>query len=77
MACRQAAERLCPQIRETLAALRARTPWALLSGSGATCFGIFEGEESARAAEKELARAGYWTWAGRPMERWTIDDLRI
>ena len=73
----EAAERLCPQIRETLAALRAHTPWTLLSGSGATCFGIFEAEESARAAEKVLAKAGYWTWAGRPMERWTIDDLRI
>lgn len=72
-----AAERLCPQIRETLAALRAHTPWTLLSGSGATCFGIFEGEESALAAEKDLACAGFWTWAGRPMDRWTIADLRI
>ena len=72
-----AAERICPQIRETLAGLRAYTPWTLLSGTGATCFGIFEGEESARVAEKDLAKAGYWTWAGRPMERWTIDDLRI
>ncbi|MDE2701884.1 MAG: 4-(cytidine 5'-diphospho)-2-C-methyl-D-erythritol kinase [Chloroflexota bacterium] len=72
-----AAERLCPQIRETLAALRAHTPWTLLSGSGATCFGIFEGEESSLAAEKDLTLAGYWTWAGRPMGRWTIADLRI
>ena len=72
-----AAKRLCPQIRETLAALRVHTPWTLLSGSGATCFGIFEGEASARAAEKDVAKADYWTWAGRPMERWTIDDLRI
>ena len=72
-----AAERLCPQIRETFAALRAYTPWTLLSGSGATCYGIFETEEPALAAEKDLALAGYWTWAGRPMDRWTIDDLRI
>ena len=72
-----AAERLCPQIRGTLAALRAHTPWTLLSGSGATCLGIFEGEESARAAEIGLAKVGYWSWSGRPMERWTIDDLRI
>ena len=73
----KAAERLCPPITDTLAALRTHTPWALLSGSGATCFGLFEGEESARAAEKDLANAGYWAWAGRPLERWTIDDLRI
>ena len=72
-----AAERLCPQIRETLAALRAHTPWTLLSGSGATCFGIFEVEESALVAKKDLAKVGYWAWAGRPLERWTIDDLRI
>ncbi|MDE2935622.1 MAG: 4-(cytidine 5'-diphospho)-2-C-methyl-D-erythritol kinase [Chloroflexota bacterium] len=72
-----AAERLCPPIRETLAALRAHTPWTLLSGSGATCFGIFETEESAVAAKTDLARAGYWAWAGRPMDRWTIANLRI
>ncbi len=72
-----AAERLRPQIRETLSALRTHTPWTLLSGSGATCFGIFEIEEAAIAAEKDLATAGYWTWTGRPMDRWTIADLRI
>lgn len=72
-----ASERLCPPIREMLVALRVHTPWTLLSGSGATCFGIFEIEEAALAAEKDLAKAGYWTWAGRPMDRWTITDLRI
>lgn len=72
-----AAERLCPPIRETLAALRAHTPWTLLSGSGATCFGIFENKEAAAAAKKDLGRAGYWTWSGRPLEPWTIADLRI
>lgn len=73
----RAAERLCPPIRETLSALRAHTPWAMLSGSGATCFGIFENGESAVAAEEDLALAGYWAWVGRPMDRWTIADLRI
>lgn len=71
-----AAERLCPPIRETLAALRAHTPWTLLSGSGATCFGLFETEESAVNARNGLARAGYWTWSGRPVESWTIHDLK-
>ena len=70
------AERLCLSIREVLAVTRAHTPWTLLSGSGATCFGIFESEESAQAAERELARAGYWTWTGRPLKSWTIADLK-
>ncbi len=72
-----AAERLSPLIRDMLVAIRVHTPWTLLSGSGATCFGIFEIEEAAFAAENDLAKAGYWTWAGRPMDRWTIADLRI
>ena len=72
-----AALRLCPPIQAVLEAIREHTPWTLLSGSGATCFGIFESEEAALAAEKDLASAGYWTWAGRPLEPWTIDDLRI
>ena len=71
----EAAERLCPPIRATLDAIRALTPWTLLSGSGATCFGVFESEEAARAAGRELGQSGYWTWTGRPLGAWTIADL--
>ena len=73
----KAALRLCPPIQAVLDAIGEHTPWTLLSGSGATCFGIFESEEAARAAEKDIASAGYWTWAGRPLGPWTIEDLRI
>jgi 4-diphosphocytidyl-2-C-methyl-D-erythritol kinase len=57
---------LCPAIGDVLAALRA-APGCLLarmSGSGATCFGLFAGPgESAEAAEA-LRRPGWWSWGG-------------
>ena len=73
----EAAERLCPPIRATLDAIRAHTPRTLLSGSGATCFGVFESGEAARAAGRELGQSGYWTWTGRPLGTWTLADLVI
>ncbi|MCF3948926.1 4-(cytidine 5'-diphospho)-2-C-methyl-D-erythritol kinase [Acidiphilium iwatense] len=58
--------RLAPAIGEVLAALRS-TPNCLLarmSGSGATCFGIFPtGADAARTAAS-LARPGWWAWGG-------------
>ncbi len=72
-----ASERLCPPIREIRDAIGVHSPWTLLSGSGATCFGIFESEEAARAASNDLARSGYWTWAGRPLGTWKPEDLMI
>lgn len=62
-----AAARLCPPVGETLAALGQHSPWVLLSGSGATCFGIFESRPTAEAAREDLTLRGYWTWAGRPL----------
>jgi len=62
------ARRLCPAIDGVLAALRA-TPGCLLarmSGSGATCFGIWAEPETARKAADKLARAAWWTWGGGP-----------
>ncbi|MGL4635896.1 MAG: 4-(cytidine 5'-diphospho)-2-C-methyl-D-erythritol kinase [Beijerinckiaceae bacterium] len=40
--------------------------YAHLSGSGATCFALFETEALAKAAAKELseARLDWWSWAG-------------
>lgn len=59
--------RLAPAIAETLAALAAR-PGCLLSrmsGSGATCFGLFAAEPPARAAAAALAaaRPDWWVAA--------------
>lgn len=52
------AMKLAPAVAETIAALKA-TPacrLARMSGSGATCFGIFADEADARAAAAELKR---------------------
>ncbi len=60
-----AAIALCPAVAEVLAALRAR-PGCLLarmSGSGATCFGIFAQPEEARRAAAALPPA-WWRWGG-------------
>ncbi|HXQ65016.1 MAG TPA: 4-(cytidine 5'-diphospho)-2-C-methyl-D-erythritol kinase, partial [Alphaproteobacteria bacterium] len=57
-----AATRLCPAIAEVLAALGAQ-PGCLLarmSGSGATCFGLFGQAADAAAAAQALARPGWW-----------------
>ena len=62
------ARRLCSAIDGVLAALRA-TPGCLLarmSGSGATCFGIWAEPEAARKAADKLAKAAWWTWGGGP-----------
>ena len=72
-----AAKRLCPQIRPILDALAKHTPHRQLSGSGPTCFGIFESRERARIAERALAADGYWTWMGLPRGPWHISDLVV
>lgn len=37
---------------------------ARMSGSGATCFGLFANAGDAEAAAAELARPGWWSWGG-------------
>jgi 4-diphosphocytidyl-2-C-methyl-D-erythritol kinase len=57
---------LVPAIGEVLRALAA-APGCLLarmSGSGATCFGLFANAAAADAAAVALARPGWWTWGG-------------
>lgn len=58
---------LCPPIDDVLAAIAA-TPGCLLarmSGSGATCFGLFATASAARAAASALSRPpGWWVWGG-------------
>ena len=61
------ATKLCPAIAAVLAALRASTGCTLarMSGSGATCFAIFQGEAAAQAAARALgaAQPAWWVAA--------------
>ncbi|GGH42967.1 4-(cytidine 5'-diphospho)-2-C-methyl-D-erythritol kinase [Frigidibacter albus] len=63
------ARALQPQVSEVLAALGAQTGCLLarMSGSGATCFGLFAAEAPARGAAAALAAAaaGWWVQAAR------------
>jgi 4-diphosphocytidyl-2-C-methyl-D-erythritol kinase len=57
---------LAPVIGDVLAAL-AGDPDCLLarmSGSGATCFGLYPSALAATAAAGRLARSGWWVWGG-------------
>ncbi|MFT8808046.1 4-(cytidine 5'-diphospho)-2-C-methyl-D-erythritol kinase [Gluconobacter sp.] len=60
----------CPVIGTVLASIESLPACLLsrMSGSGATCFGIFPSPESAVTAARILntqsARLGWWTWAG-------------
>lgn len=55
---------LCPPIGEVLAALRGTDAWlARMSGSGATCFALFDTPE-ARDAARAAMPPGCWTMAG-------------
>lgn len=60
------ARSLCPAIGDVLASIAVQ-PGCLLaqmSGSGATCFGLFADLAAARHAAGATARAGWWVWAG-------------
>ncbi|MSP00519.1 MAG: 4-(cytidine 5'-diphospho)-2-C-methyl-D-erythritol kinase [Acetobacteraceae bacterium] len=61
---------LVPAIQQVLCAIR-ETPGCLLarmSGSGATCFGLFASTAAAQAAAAQLTRPGWWAWGG-PLSR--------
>ena len=56
---------LCPVIAEVLAALEATNPWlARMSGSGATCFALYDSPEARDAAQAAMPQE-WWTMAGR------------
>ncbi len=50
-------------VLQCLAALPG-TLLARMSGSGATCFAIFETPEAAAAAAEKIRRPGWWSWGG-------------
>lgn len=55
---------LCPVIAEVLAALRNTAPWlARMSGSGATCFALYDTPEARDAARAAMPRE-WWTMVG-------------
>lgn len=59
---------LCPGIAEVLAALRETAPFlARMSGSGATCFALYDSVADMQAAAKNLASAHpeWWQMAGK------------
>ncbi len=59
---------LCPAIAEVLAALDATDPWMrAMSGSGATCFALYEseGERDRAAANIAERNPGWWQMCGR------------
>jgi 4-diphosphocytidyl-2-C-methyl-D-erythritol kinase len=61
-----AAIALCPTVGEVLTTLEA-APGCLLarmSGSGATCFGLFADAAEARRAASGQQRSGWWCWGG-------------
>lgn len=53
---------IAPVIGDVIAAIAATKGCRLarMSGSGATCFGIYASEDEARAAAEALARPGWW-----------------
>ncbi|MBI1401810.1 MAG: 4-(cytidine 5'-diphospho)-2-C-methyl-D-erythritol kinase [Porphyrobacter sp.] len=56
---------LCPVIAEVLQALRNTKPWlAHMSGSGATCFALYDTPEARDAAAQAMPQE-WWTMAGR------------
>jgi 4-diphosphocytidyl-2-C-methyl-D-erythritol kinase len=61
------AQRLVPGIGEALDVLRSKPDCLLarMSGSGATCFGLFRSPMAAREAARTIERCGWWIWGGR------------
>ncbi|HEY1412002.1 MAG TPA: 4-(cytidine 5'-diphospho)-2-C-methyl-D-erythritol kinase [Rhodopila sp.] len=60
------ARSLAPAIGDALTALSDNLGCLLarMSGSGATCFGLFDSADAARQAADAIARPGWWVWGG-------------
>jgi 4-diphosphocytidyl-2-C-methyl-D-erythritol kinase len=61
------ASTICPAIVEVLDALRGLPGCRLarMSGSGATCFGLFDDEAAAAKAARSVVQPGWWVAPGR------------
>lgn len=57
---------ICPTIRTVLDVLEAVPGCRLarMSGSGATCFALFDSPQAAQDAQAAVERPGWWVWAG-------------
>jgi 4-diphosphocytidyl-2-C-methyl-D-erythritol kinase len=57
---------LAPAIGDALDAVAAMPGclMARMSGSGATCFGLFASAAAAREAARGMVREGWWVWGG-------------
>lgn len=57
---------ICPEITTVLDALRAAPGCRLarMSGSGATCFALFDSPQAALAAVPAVRQGKWWVWAG-------------
>ena len=56
---------LCPVIAEVIVALHETAPWLVrMSGSGATCFALYDTPEARDVAAAAMP-SGWWTMAGR------------
>jgi 4-diphosphocytidyl-2-C-methyl-D-erythritol kinase len=54
---------LCPAIADVLAALSETAPWLTrMSGSGATCFGLYDSVEARNAAARQIVGSGRGWW---------------
>ncbi len=60
------ATRRWPIIDDVLSVLRSHTSCLLarMSGSGATCFGVFADEKAAGAVVSDIKQTGWWCWSG-------------
>ncbi len=59
---------ICPEVADVLAALQDTAPWlARMSGSGATCFALYEDEASLRVASRMIGtiRPDWWQMQGK------------
>ncbi len=70
-----AAIALCPAIAEVLTAIGRQRGCLLarMSGSGATCFGLFAGVDAAVDAAAALERPDWWVWGGAPHRSGSTD----
>ncbi|MDP6349633.1 MAG: hypothetical protein QGG58_07635, partial [Chloroflexota bacterium] len=60
-----AALRLCPAMEPVLATLHERADFAMVSGSGSSCFGLYADAGTAKEAVGEMGGQGVWAAMGK------------